>query len=454
MEKRSSLQGFWSSRLAFILAVTGSAVGLGNIWKFPYIAGEYGGGAFVLMYLVFVFAIGLPTMMAEILIGRRGRRNPITTMKVLGEEESGKGAWGYVGMLSVVTGIMILSYYSVVAGLALAYVPKAWSGAFTDATRVGVDAVFNGHVGNWKAVLGFHTLFMIITVMVVARGVQRGLEQAVRILMPALLIMLLILLVYAIKNGDFGAALEYMFSPKFDKLSFEGALVALGHALFTLSVGMGAVMAYGAYLPEDSNIGTTSITVVLADTGIALLAGLVIFPIVFANGLSPDEGPGLIFQSLPLAFGSMKGGVVFGTVFFVLLSFAAWTSAIGLIEPAVAYVNERFKVERWLATSLIGFAIWSLGLLSAFSFNLLADVKTPFGTMFDSIDYITSNIMLPLGAFLIVVFAGWTMCRNSTSDELKMGTGLRFSIWRAAARFVAPIAIIIIFLTKLGVFSG
>lgn len=454
MEKRSSLQGFWSSRLAFILAVTGSAVGLGNIWKFPYIAGEYGGGAFVLMYLVFVFAIGLPTMMAEILIGRRGRRNPVTTMQIVGEEEGGTQAWGLVGLMGVFAGIMILSYYSVVAGWALAYVPKAWTGAFAGATQAEVEAIFGGHVSAWKPMLGFHTLFMLMTVFVVARGVQRGLEQAVRILMPALVIMLLILLVYAIKNGDFAAAVDYMFTPKLDKLNLEGTLVALGHALFTLSVGMGAVMAYGAYLPEDSNIGTTSITVVLADTSIALLAGLVIFPIVFANGLSPGEGPGLIFQSLPLAFGSMKGGVVFGTMFFVLLSFAAWTSAIGLIEPAVAWVNERFGVTRWLATSLLGFLIWAIGLLSAFSFNLLSDVATPFGTIFAMMDYVTSNVMLPLGALLIVVFAGWAMCRNSTSDELKMGTGLRFSLWYAAARFVAPVAIIIIFLTKLGVFSG
>ena len=454
MEKRSSLQGFWSSRLAFILAVTGSAVGLGNIWKFPYIAGTYGGGAFVLMYLVFVFAIGLPTMMAEILIGRRGRRNPITTMQIVGEEEGGSRAWGLVGMMGVIAGIMILSYYSVVAGWALAYVPKAWAGAFNGATQTEVDAIFGGHVGDWKPMLGFHTLFMLMTVVVVARGVQRGLEQAVRILMPALIIMLLILLVYAIKSGDFGAAVNYMFSPKLDEMSLEGALVALGHALFTLSVGMGAVMAYGAYLPEDSNIGTTSIMVVLADTGIALLAGLVIFSIVFANGLSPGEGPGLIFQTLPLAFGSMKGGVVFGTMFFVLLSFAAWTSAIGLIEPAVAWVNERFGVTRWLATSLLGFLIWAIGLLSAFSFNILSHITTPFGTLFDMMDYVTSNIMLPLGAFLIVVFAGWAMCRNSTSDELKMGTGLRFSLWRLAARFIAPVAIIVVFLTKLGVFSG
>ncbi|MEM7081828.1 MAG: sodium-dependent transporter [Pseudomonadota bacterium] len=454
LEKRTSLQGFWSSRLAFILAVTGSAVGLGNIWKFPYIAGEYGGGAFVLMYLVFVFVIGLPTMMGEILIGRRGRRNPVATLEILGEEEANTRVWGWVGLMGVVAGIMILSYYSVVAGWALSYIGKAAQGMFTGSTETDVSNIFNGHVGNWKPMLGFHTLFMVMTVFVVARGVQRGLEQAVRILMPALIVMLLVLLVYAFKNGDFAAAVDYMFRPKMDQLNLEGALVALGHALFTLSVGMGAVMAYGAYLPEDSNIGTTSVTVVIADTAIALLAGLVIFPIVFANGLSPSGGPGLIFQSLPLAFGGMNGGVFFGTLFFILLSFAAWTSAIGLIEPAVAWMNERFGIARNKTAMIIGLIIWSLGILSALSFNLLADVQTPFGSLFDMMDYITSNIMLPLGAFLIVVFAGWVMCRNSTFDELKMGSGLRFSLWRIAARYVAPVGIVLIFLTQLGVFDG
>ncbi|MFK8029409.1 MAG: sodium-dependent transporter [Gammaproteobacteria bacterium] len=454
MEKRSSLQGFWSSRLAFILAVTGSAVGLGNIWKFPYIAGENGGGAFVLMYLVFVFAIGLPTMMSEIMIGRRGRRNPVTTLQILGEEESGTRKWGLIGLVGVFAGIMILSYYSVVAGWALAYIPKTFNGTFTGATQTDVESIFGGHVSNWKAVLGYHTLFMLLTVFVVARGVQQGLEKAVRILMPTLILMLLILLVYSINSGDFGAAVSYMFAPKFDEVSLDGALVALGHALFTLSVGMGAVMAYGAYMPEDSNIGTTSVVIVIADTAIALLSGLVIFPIVFANGLSPSGGPGLIFQSLPLAFGGMKGGVVFGTMFFVLLSFAAWTSAIGIIEPGIAWINERFGLTRAKTAVLLGFSIWALGILSALSFSLMADFTTPFGTMFDTMDYLTSNIMLPLGAFFIVVFAGWTMCRNSTSEELRMGSGMRFNLWRFASRYIAPIAIILIFMTQVGLFDG
>ncbi len=450
MEKRTSLQGFWSSRLAFILAVTGSAVGLGNIWKFPYIMGENGGGAFMLLYLVFVFLIGLPAMMAEILIGRRGRRNPVTTLEIVGEEESGHKRWRVIGILGVSAGVLILSYYSVVAGWALAYIFKAAQGLFTAASADVVGELFNSHTGNWKASLGWHTVFMLMTIMVVARGVERGLEQAVRILMPALLLMLLVLLVYSVKNGDFSAAVNYMFAPNFSDLTLNGALVALGHALFTLSLGMGAVMAYGAYLPEDSNIGTTAVAVVIADTAIALLAGLVIFPVVFGQGLDAAAGPGLIFQSLPLAFGSMKGGVVFGTIFFLLLSFAAWTSAIGLIEPAVAWMNESFGFKRPVATFVIGGLVWAVGLLSVFSFNLLSHITTPFGTLFKTVDFFTSNIMLPLGAFAITGFAGWVMCRNSTSDELKMGTGLRYNLWRICVRYIAPIAIVFIFINKLG----
>ncbi|NNF15247.1 MAG: sodium-dependent transporter [Gammaproteobacteria bacterium] len=455
MAKRTSLQGFWSSRLAFILAVTGSAVGLGNIWKFPYVTGEYGGGAFVLMYLAFVFIIGLPTMMSEILIGRRGRRNPVTTMQLVGEEESGRSAWKYVGLMGVCGGILILSYYSVVAGWAVAYIPKAASGAFVGSDAATVKSLFNTLTGDPWALLGWHSLFMGLTVFVVARGVERGLEQAVRILMPALVIMLVILLVYSIRHGDFMAAVNYMFRPNWDDISFEGALVALGQALFTLSVGMGAVMAYGAYLPEETNIGTAAITVVLADTTIAILAGLVIFPVVFGFGMAAGGGPGLIFQTLPLAFGGMPGGVVFGTVFFVLLSFAAWTSAIGLIEPAVAWANEQFSVPRSKATLAIGGLIWLIGVLSVLSFNVLKDEKyhTPLGTLFDTIEFITSNVMLPLGALLIVIFAGWVMCRNSTSDELKMGSGLRYDMWRFAARYIAPIAVIAVFLHSLGLLS-
>ena len=441
--KRKSLHGHWSSRMAFILAVTGSAVGLGNIWKFPYVAGQNGGGAFVLVYLVCVVVIGLPVMMSEILIGRRGRRNPIATMALLGKEEGSSSKWSWIGIMGVVAGILILSYYSVIAGWTLAYIIKSATGAFVGASAETVTGEFGSFVGQWRMIGLSHTIFMGLTIFVVARGVERGLEQAVRFMVPALLLLMLVLLGYSINSGYFGEGLAFMFTPDFDKLTWNSVLAALGQAFFTLSIGMGAIMAYGAYLPEETSITGASVAVVTADTSIAILAGLAIFPLIFANNLDPADGPGLVFVTLPLAFGQMAGGVFVSTIFFVLLAFAAWTSAIGLMEPAVAWIVERFNRTRAQAAVMIGLTVWFVGIGSVLSFNVLADFKFLAGTIFDNIDYLTSNIMLPFGGFLIVVFAGWVMCRNSTSDELG-SSGTWFRVWRFLARFVAPVGILFV----------
>lgn len=447
---RTSLHGHWSSRMAFILAVTGSAVGLGNIWKFPYLAGVNGGGAFVLVYLLCVVGIGMPVMMSEILIGRRGRRNPVATMGLLGEEEGSSRHWRLVGGMGVLAGILILSYYSVIAGWTLAYTWKSAAGTFSGATAELVSATFGGFTENWVSVGISHTLFMAITVFVVARGVERGLEQAVRIMVPALLVLMFVLLGYSINSGHFGTGVAFLFTPDFDALTWDSVLVAMGQAFFTLSIGMGAVMAYGAYLPSETSITGTSAAVVTADTGIALLAGLVIFPLVFANGLNPGEGPGLVFFTLPMAFGQMTGGVFFGTIFFVLLVFAAWTSAIGLMEPAVAWLVETFHRTRAQAAIMVGGLIWVLGFGTVLSFGVLANFKFYKGTIFDNIDHLTSNIMLPLGGVFIAVFAAWLMCRNSTAEELH-GAGAMYKVWRFTARFVAPVAILFVFLKAIGV---
>ncbi len=429
--------------MAFVLAVTGSAVGLGNVWKFPYIAGQNGGGAFVLVYLVCVILIGMPVMMSEILIGRRGRRNPMATMALLGREEGHSKRWQWVGALGVVAGVLILSYYSVVAGWVLGYVVKSATGTFAGASAEQVSATFAGFTGSWQAIGLTHTLFMGLTIFVVARGVERGLEQAVRFMVPALLLLLVALLGYAINSGSFMDGVQFMFTPAWEKLSWGSVLVALGQAFFTLSIGMGAIMAYGAYLPEETSITGSTATVVAADTGIAMLAGLVIFPLVFANGLDPAEGPGLVFETLPLAFGKMPGGVFFSTLFFVLLSFAAWTSALGLVEPAVAWLVEHRNRTRSQAAVMMGFLVWFVGLGSVLSFNVLNEFTFLAGTIYDNVDYLTSNIMLPLGGLLITVFAGWIMCRNSTADELG-GAGTMYKAWRGLARFVAPIGILLI----------
>ena len=447
--KRKSLHGHWSSRMAFVLAVTGSAVGLGNIWKFPYVVGQNGGGAFVLVYLACVAIIGMPVMMSEILMGRRGRRNPIATMALLGDEEGRSRNWKWVGGMGVLGGILILSFYSVIGGWTLSYVINSASGLFSDATATEVTDIRNGFIGDWKTIGFFHTVFMALTIVVVARGVERGLEQAVRFMVPALLFMMVILLGYSISSGYFAEGLAFMFAPDFSKLTWDTVLAAMGQAFFTLSIGMGAVMAYGAYLPEETSITSASATVALADTSIAILAGLVIFPLVFANGLDPADGPGLVFITLPLAFGQMSGGTFFATVFFVLLSFAAWTSAISLMEPAVAWVVERFNRTRAQAAVMIGLLIWVVGFGTVLSFNELSEFRFWRGTIFDNLDHLTINIMLPLGGVLIAVFAGWVMCRNSTADELG-GTGAIYKLWRVLARYVAPIGILFVFLKAVG----
>ena len=440
-KKRSSLHGHWSSRMAFVLAVTGSAVGLGNVWKFPYITGENGGGAFVLVYLACVFLIGMPVMMSEILIGRRGRRNPIATMELLGNEENGRRSWRWLGALGVLAGALILSYYSVIAGWTLAYVVKSVAGVFVDASADDVAREYTSFIGDWRQVGIYHTVFMVLTVWVVARGVERGLEQAVRFMVPALLVLMLVLIAYAINSGHFAQGVSFMFTPDFHRLTWEGVLVALGQAFFTLSIGMGAIMAYGAYLPEETSITTSSVAVVTADTLIAILAGLAIFPLVFANGLTPADGPGLVFNTLPLAFGQMAGGMFFATIFFVLLAFAAWTSAIGLMEPAVAWIVEKHYRSRAEASIVVGGVVWFVGLGSALSFNVLSDVRFLAGTIFENVDYLTSNVMLPLGGLLISLFAGWVMASNSSADELG-GYGPLYRVWRLLARVVAPIGIL------------
>lgn len=448
--RRYSLHGHWSSRLAFILAVTGSAVGLGNIWKFPYIAGQNGGGAFVLVYLVCVVVIGLPVMMAEILIGRRGRRNPVDTMALLGEEEGSSRQWKWLGAMGIAAGTLILSYYSVIGGWTLAYVPMSIAGAFTDASAQDVEAIYTRFTGSWVSVASAHTAFMAITMLVVARGVERGLEQAVRVMVPALLLLMLVLLGYAITSGGFSEGVDFMFTPDFTALTWDGVLQAMGQAFFTLSLGMGAVMAYGAYLPKETSITRASTSVIIADTAIALLAGLVVFPLVFANNLDPAEGPGLVFVTLPLAFGQMAGGVFFATVFFILLSLAAWTSALGLVEPGVAWVVERFGRTRTQATALVGGSIWAFGMGSVLSFNILTEFRFLRGTIYQNVEYLTSNIMLPLGGLLITFFAAWVICRNSSSDELG-GAGHSYKSWRFLARYVAPAAILLVFLEAVGI---
>lgn len=456
-QDNTSIHGQWSSRWIFVLAATGSAVGLGNIWKFPYITGEYGGGAFVLVYLVCVAAIGLPIMMAEVMLGRRGRRSPINTMRTLAKAEGRNGIWSWIGWMGVAAGFLILSYYSVIAGWALAYVFRTASGVLQVTDSVTVKNIFGELVSDPEKLLAWHTIFMVMTMVVVARGVKHGLETAVRMLMPALLILLLVLVGYALNSGHFGEAVEFLFKPDFSKLDAGAILTAMGHAFFTLSLGMGAIMMYGSYLPGNSSIATTSITISIADTAVALLAGLAIFPIVFAfPALEASAGPGLIFQTLPLAFAQMPGGQFFGTLFFILIVLAAWTSSISLVEPAVAWLVENHGMSRIMASVSVGMAIWLLGIATilsfsawAFEFNFLGTVKQ--NGIFDILDILTANIMLPLGGLLIAVFAGWMMKVKHSKDELAIQNDTGYQVWLFLIKFVAPLLVGIVILNLFGV---
>ncbi|KEF31421.1 Sodium-dependent transporter family protein [Marinobacter nitratireducens] len=455
IEGANAKRGLWSSRLAFILAATGSAVGLGNIWKFPYITGENGGGAFVIVYLACIAVVGIPIMMAEVMIGRRGGRSPVNSLRLITERDGLNPAWKLVGAVGVLAGFLILSFYSVIGGWAVSYVGTAASGQLTGQSAEAVGAIFSGLLSDPGTLLLWHTVFMGLVMAVVAKGVRAGLERAVSILMPALFVLLLVMVGYAMTTGAFGQAVSFLFQPDFSKLTTSGILVALGHAFFTLSLGMAVMMAYGSYLPKNVSIAKTSITVSVIDTGVALLAGLAIFPVVFANGLEPGAGPGLIFQTLPLAFGQMPMGSLFGSLFFILLIFAAWTSGISLLEPIVEWLEEQKGMNRTISTLGAGLVCWGLGIASILSLNLWSDVA-PLSfipmlegkTIFDLLDFFTANILLPLGGLLVAVMAGWVMSKQAMKNELSLSDS-SFKLWLTTVRFITPVAVSIVFIYNL-----
>ncbi|SDI90012.1 sodium-dependent transporter [Billgrantia gudaonensis] len=438
----------WSSKMTFVLAAAGSAVGLGNIWKFPYMVGESGGAAFVLVYLVCIGLIGLPILIAEWLIGRRGQENPINAMADLAKRGGHFPAWVAVGISGVLGGFLILSFYSVIGGWSLYYTLGSVTGNFSGKDADGIGAVFTGMLGSPGLLLLWHTAFMVLVIGIVARGVTNGLEGAVRTLMPALVILMLVLVGYGITTGHFGEALAFMFSPDWGAVNGEVVLAAMGQAFFTLSLGMGIMMAYGSYLGEDVNLLSTARTVILLDTVIAVLAGLAIFPIVFANGLDLDSGPGLIFVTLPLAFGNMAGGTILGLMFFLLLTFAALTSAISLLEPAVEFMEERTSLSRVAATATCGIGVWLLGILALLSFNLLGDFLILGFNIFDLLDNLTSKILLPLTGLGAVVFAAWCLDRQGVAQELRLSGGAE-SLWVVVARYIAPLGVIAVFVNSL-----
>ncbi|WP_281645907.1 sodium-dependent transporter [Parendozoicomonas sp. Alg238-R29] len=437
----------WTHRWTFVLAAAGSAIGLGNLWKFPYITGINGGGAFVLVYLVCIALVGIPIMMAETALGRHGRHSPINSMRELARESGASRWWGMVGWMGAFTGFLILSFYSVVAGWAIAYTLEMFAGVFQGMTPAEVGGNFESLLGDPVKLTIWHTVFMVMTGVVIARGIHKGLESSVRIMMPALFVLLLAVLGYSVvESGHFMEGVNFMFAFNPEDLSWDAVLAAMGHAFFTLSLGMCTIMAYGAYMPKKASISRTVGSVVVLDTFIALVAGLAIFPLVFANNMEPGGGPGLLFVTLTSAFANLPGGQIFGGIFFLLVVLAALSSSISLVEPTVAWVIERFPVSRAAATSVYCALVWLFGLGTVLSFNEWSGESAQiFGmTFFEFIDYLTANITLPLGGLLIAVFAGWTMKRSYIYKELNLSLGA-FNLWRAMCRVIAPICVVVIF---------
>ncbi|MDX5388493.1 MAG: sodium-dependent transporter, partial [Marinobacter sp.] len=384
-----------------------------------------------------------------------GRHNPITSFRLVAERNLASSGWRISAIIGMLAAFIILSFYSVIGGWAASYVGHAAMGDFTGGTADSVGEMFGGLLASPAKLLFWHTIFMALVVLVVARGLKGGLERAVTILMPALFILLLMVVGYATTTGHFGEAVSFLFNPDFSALTVNGVLVALGHAFFTLSLGMAIMMAYGSYLSRDVSIGRTAVSVAIMDTVVALLAGLAIFPVVFANGLEAGAGPGLIFQTLPLAFGNMPMGTLFGTLFFILLLFAAWTSGISLLEPVVEWVEEKTSFARVGSAVIAGGACWLLGIASILSLNLWADVA-PLGmfaafegkTIFDLLDYFTANIMLPLSGLLTAIFVGWFVAKESLKSDLALQEST-FGLWYNLIRFVTPIAVAIVFVYNL-----
>ena len=433
-----------------MLATAGSAIGLGNIWKLPYMIGVNGGSAFVLVFLVCIAFVGIPLMMTEVMLGRRAQKNPFDGMHTLAIEAKVSPLWKWVGGMGMVTGMLILGFYSVIGGWVFAYIGEAARGSFTQITGVQSAANFDQLLASPLTLIFWHSIFLGLTIEVVARGVNSGLERANNILIPALFAILLILLGYSMSVGDMQSAAHFMFSPDFSKITPVAVLSALGHAFFSLSLGMGAVMVYGSYLQRNVSIARTSIYIAIADTMLGLLVGLAIYSLVFANQLAPNAGPGLIFQTLPIAFGHMPGGNLIGVLFFTLVAFAAWTSAISLVEPAIAWITENTSIKRRPASWSLGMMVWLLGVTVVLSFNEWKHIHIVFGlNIFETLDKLTSTILLPLGGLLMAIFAGYFMQKYHVQDELGL-SNKGFKLWQWTNNYIAPIAIFGVFLYLFG----
>ncbi len=430
----------WGSRLGFIMAAAGSAVGLGNIWRFPYTAGENGGGAFIFIYLIFVFVIGLSVMVAELALGRR------TSLAAAGAFKKNDERWTFVGVLGVLSAFLIMGFYPVVGGWALAYIVKSFTGLVGNAAAV--PDVFGAFIGNPVEPLLWMLVFLSMNVAIVAKGISGGIEKAGKILMPMLFGLLVLIAIRSVTLPGAGAGLEFLFKPDFSKVTGATLLAALGQAFFSLSLGMGIMITYGSYLSKKENLLQNAVIITSLDTLVALLAGLAIFPALFAFGLEPTAGPGLVFVVVPTIFANMGGiGVVFSALFFIALAVAALTSSVSLLESVVAYFIDQRGAERKKAVYGLGGVMVITNTLASLSLGVMSGVTVLGAGFFDFFDILTDKIFLAIGGMLLSVFVGWVMNKEDLRNELTNGGKIKFglfNVWYNLVKYVIPVAVALV----------
>ncbi|PLW81939.1 sodium-dependent transporter [Kineobactrum sediminis] len=435
----------WSSRFAFLMAAVGFAVGLGNIWRFPYVTGENGGAAFVIVYLLCAFGIGVPILIAELMIGRRGQASPPEAVAVVAVESKRSRHWGWVGGMGVLTAYTIEIVYAVIVGWVLWYLFKAVTTGFAGVDAIDAGLQFEAVLASNYGMLFWTLVGLAVTGLIIYAGVQKGIERAVVVMMPLMFVLLVILATYNYFAGGFVEAVAWLFTPDFSKIGPDAVLAAIGQAFFSIGVAMGGMMIYGSYLPKSISISHSVFIIVIADTVVALLAGLVIFPAVFHYGLDPGAGPGLIFQTLPVAFAQMPGGHLFSVLFFIMLAVGGITSMVGLIESVNAWIEERFAISRHRSSLMVIGSIAVLSVMSILSYNVLGDISFGGKNFNDAMDYFSNQIMLPLSGLMIALFAGWVMSRDASRDELTSLKSVTYEVWHFMIRFVVPPALLVIF---------
>ncbi|WP_171011331.1 sodium-dependent transporter [Haloimpatiens lingqiaonensis] len=440
-------RGQWGSKLGFILAAAGSAVGLGNLWKFPYKAGTNGGGAFVLVYVIIVLLLGFSLMIAEIALGRNTQLNAIGAYSKINKK------WGWVGALGVLAAFLILSFYSVVGGWVINYLVKSATGALKISDANVLKEVFGGFVSSTTMPIIYHGIFMLITLAIVFVGIDKGIEKASKIMMPSLFVIIIILAIRSVTLPGAMEGVKYFIIPDFSKINMSVVLDALGQVFFSLSLGMGCMITYGSYLGKDTNIPKSGIIIPLIDTAIALLAGFAILPAVFAFGFKPDQGPGLMFVTLPAVFSKMPLGTVFAVLFFILVLFAALTSSISLLEVVVAYIVDKWNFSRQRTSIAIAIIIFLVGIPASLSQGVWSNIHLLGNRgFFDTYDFIASNILLPLGGFLLCIFVGWIWKKQQCEDEITNGGEIKFrlkKVWFFLIKYICPVAILIVFLRSI-----